>query len=97
MDSGGIVQKNGFTGRFERKIDLSKTYVFEMVATATSCTIKFSSSSSFSFSSEKDRRTDSRIRRNNTMGSIPGGTALFFRLIRLSVLLSLSELKEKRI
>ena len=35
----------------------------------------------FSFSSDKDRRTDSRIR--------------LFRLIRLSVLLSLSELKEK--
>ena len=43
----------------------------------------------FSFISDKDRRTDSRIRR---------GCAVFFRLIRgrLSVLLSLSELKEKR-
>ena len=59
----------------------------------------------FSFSSDKDRRTDSRIRRKNTaratrirktLGSIPGGDALFFfRLIRLSVLLSLSELKRK--
>ena len=39
----------------------------------------------FSFSSNKDRRTDSRIRCKN-----------FFRLIRLSVL-SLSKLKEKRI
>ena len=60
----------------------------------------------FSFSSDKDRRTDScgfvaqwlervtRIRK--ILGSIPGGAALcFFRLIRLSVLLSLSELKEK--
>ena len=36
----------------------------------------------FSFSSDKDRRTDSQIRRKNT---------------RLSVLLSLAELKEKRI
>ena len=35
-----------------------------------------------------------RIRK--ILGSIPGGAALcFFRLIRLSVLLSLSELKEK--
>ena len=64
----------------------------------------------FSFSSDKDRRTDSRIRRKKhsaappgieprilrILGSIPGGAALcFFRLIRLSVLLSLSELKEK--
>ena len=40
----------------------------------------------FSFSSDKDRRTDSCRR----------GWAVFFRLIRLSVLLSLSELKEKR-
>ena len=70
----------------------------------------------FSFSTDKDRRTDSRIRRKNTaqprresnprfpaglrktLGSIPGGAALcFFRLIRLSVLLPLSVLKEKRI
>ena len=69
----------------------------------------------FSFSSDKDRRTDSRIRRKNTAQprreSNPGscefsqdpgfdsrrGCAVFFRLIRLSVLLSLSELKEKRI
>ena len=83
----------------------------------------------FSFSSDKDRRTDSRIRQKTqrspagnrtftrsshcgfvaqwleratrkTLGSIPGGAALlnmFFRLIQLSVLLSLSELKEKRI
>ena len=42
----------------------------------------------FSFSSDKDRRTDSRIIREKKQ---------FFRLIRLSVLLSLSELKEKRI
>ena len=46
----------------------------------------------FSFSSDKDRRTDSRIRRKNTaqprqesnpgscefLGSIPGGAALYF-------------------
>ena len=37
-----------------------------------------------------------RIRK--TLGSIPGGAALcFFYLIRMSVLLSLSELKERRI
>ena len=47
----------------------------------------------YSFSSGKDRRTDSRImiRRKNTVFCV------FFRLIRLSVLLSLSELKEQRI
>ena len=62
-----------------------------------------------SFSSDKDRRTDSLIRRkkktaqprweSKTLGSIDSrrGCAAFFRLIRLSVLLlvSLSELKEK--
>ena len=65
----------------------------------------------FSFSSDKDRRTDSRIRRKNTAQPrresnlefarswvrFPAGLRCVFRLIRLSVLLSLSELKEKRI
>ena len=54
----------------------------------------------FSFSSDKDRRTAQWLERatriRKILGSIPGGAALcFFRLIRLSVLLSLSELKEK--
>ena len=50
----------------------------------------------FSFSSDKDRRTDIRIRRKNNdwNSQDPGfdsrrGCAVFFRLIRLSVLLSL--------
>ena len=54
----------------------------------------------FSFSSDKDRRTDSRIRRKKHSAAPPGifvVVSSFFRLIRLSVLLSLSELKEKRI
>ena len=66
----------------------------------------------FSFSSDKDRRTDSRIRRKTkhsagprratTNSQDPGfdsrrGCAVFFRLIRLPVLIPLSELKEKRI
>ena len=66
----------------------------------------------FSFSSDKDRRTDGRIRRKNTAqprresnrGSCEfdsrRGFAVFpvrLDLIRLSVLLSLCELKEKRI
>ena len=61
----------------------------------------------FSFSSDKERRTDSRIRRENTAQphresnpgfcEFPAGCTVCFRLIRLSVLLSLSELKEKRI
>ena len=42
------------------------------------------------------RESNPATRFRKTLGSIPGGAALcFFRLIRLSVLLSLSELKEK--
>ena len=60
----------------------------------------------FSFSFDKDRtfrRTDSRIRRIKKDSATPPGIEprvlrnLVFRRIRLSVLLSLSDLKEKRI
>ena len=64
------------------------------------------SNSLLSFSSDKDRRTDSRIRRsrktqrsptgNRTQGLVNSSRTFFFRLIRLSTLLFLSELKEKR-
>ena len=52
---------------------------------------KFTHSSRCGFVAQWLERATSKI-----LGSIPGGAALcFFRLIRLSVLLSLSELKEK--
>ena len=55
---------------------------------------KFTRSSRCGFVAQWLERA-TRIRK--ILGSIPGGAALcFFRLIRLSVLLSLSELKEKK-
>ena len=47
MDNSGIVQKTVLRGCFERKIDRYKTYAFEMVAMATSCT-KFARKNDFS-------------------------------------------------
>ena len=79
---------------------IASGYKQELLCIIQSCFLKkyFKVNQLFSFSSDKDRRTDSRIRRKNTAQprreSNPG-LRILVALIRLSVLLSLSELKEK--